>query len=563
MARFSGPRRIAALALLVGVPLSAMLVVRATCADEDLELWLARLLFWTMPVVLTFVVVGAVMAWRESSASLGVALRRTAPGAAYVVALTVLVFVVVPPQMRVQFDETTLAGVSKAMYEHEACLVTTGALPVDGEVFPRENTVDKRPPLCAFFVHLVHRVTGMRVANAFWVNGALLAGGLLAAFLFVRSRLGVLAAVAAPLCILSVPIIGAAATSAGFDLMATVWLFVAVTAAIDFVARPGHGRFYWLMSANMLLAQSRYESLLFAGLIALIVFVRVRHRYRPSMGGAALLALAPVLVLPVVFLLLHSRNPKFYPEAEGAALLGWTYIGEHIGPLAGAWFAPSLANPFPGWLAIAGLLAWGLRLRKSQAGFADGLIAVVVIGTTLVSLAWFYGDVREPNAVRLYLPLAWATALAPLLAFQWLRPRAAVVLLAVMVAFGGLRIGELASGRAVAASPMANVTAELDALVGALPGEVGTTLWVGAPAHHLILHGHAALTAIGFDRRRADLQMLANRGDLRHVYFLRTTIDEPLAPSLGDVADLLQDLAVEAVTPGGEPGTIQVYRMKR
>ena len=148
----------------------------------------------------------AVRAWRESRASLGVALRWAAPGAAYVVALTVLVFVVVPPQMRVQFDETCLVGTSQNMHLQRLAVMTTGAVPSAGEVVLIENMVDKRPTLFAFLVSFVHDLTGYRLENAFFVNGALLALGLFVMFAATRAPLALLAGLSAPPLVLSVPL---------------------------------------------------------------------------------------------------------------------------------------------------------------------------------------------------------------------------------------------------------------------------------------------------------------------------------------------------------------------
>jgi hypothetical protein len=561
----AGPRQQHAglLAMLCIAPLAVLVGFRITREGDDLELWLAQLLFWTMPFVLAFASVGGILRWRESEQPLYVRIRWMAPGAIYAIAIAVVLFALVPPQMRVQFDETSLVGSSQSMHRYEASLVTTGALPFDGDIVPRENTVDKRPPLFAFLVHLLHRVAGFQVANAFWVNGLLLVIGLFAVFQVVRTQLGPLAALAAPLCLLSVPVIGVTATSAGFDLMATVWLLVAVIAASDFVRRPDHGRFCWFLAAGMLLAQSRYESLPVAGLLGVIVFLRVRGRYRPNGIAAALLALSPALVLPIGFLLLHSQNPKFYPEAGGVPLLSLVHIADHVGPLLAEWFAPSFAGLFPGVLAVAGCLLLGLRLLKSQGSHEDLTIGLAVLAPTLIALAWFYGDAREQTAARLFLPLAWTTALLPLLAFQWLKRRAAIVCLAVISVFCGLRVRELANGHAFPQMPIASVTAELDELVASMPGERATTLWVGAPAQHLIVYGHAALTAAGFERRRADLQLSANRGDLLNVYFLQTSIDHQVASALGDVANVLPGLPVELVPHGDREMSIVIYRMKR
>jgi len=539
---------------------AVLVVLRATRSEAALELWLARLLFWAMPPVLLFVLVGAVAGLKSSERSFLAGLRWLAPGALGCSALVVILFVCVPPQMRVQFDETSIVGSSQSMLQHEACLVTMGALPVDGQVFPRENTVDKRPPLFAFLVHLVHRVAGFRIANAFWVNGCLLVLGMLAAFQYVRKRLGIVAAFAAPLCLLSVPLVGVAATSAGFDQMAAVWLVVALAAASEFVAAPERGRFCWLLAALMLLAQSRYESLPVALLLGACVWWRVRGRYRPDRVAVVMMAAAPVLLTPIALLLLHAQNPKFYPESGGAPLLGIAHFVDHLWPLMTEWFSLGLTNVYPGVLAIVGLGVFSVWLFRGERRRDDLIIGGVGLVPALIALAWFFGDAREQTAARLFLPLAWLTALMPVFVFRWAKGKVAVACVLVLATWCGLRVREVAMGRAFPQMPIATVLADLDVILAQIGQRRSTTLWVGLPAQYLIVRGYAALTAHGFLRRGDDLRDLAGRGDLREVYFLTTTVDGQLAESLGDVADVLPAVSVAL---DRVQGSISVHRMLR
>ena len=120
----TGRRHGVAFTILCVAPVAALLAFRITREDEGLELWLARLLFWTMPLVLAFVAIGGIARWRESRQPLSVRLRWMAPGAAYAIVIAVILVAMVPPQMRVQFDETSLVGSSQNMHRHEACLST-------------------------------------------------------------------------------------------------------------------------------------------------------------------------------------------------------------------------------------------------------------------------------------------------------------------------------------------------------------------------------------------------------------------------------------------------------
>ncbi|MCB9876966.1 MAG: hypothetical protein H6835_05115 [Planctomycetes bacterium] len=539
------------------VPGALLCVLWFDAAGDDRELLLARMLFWTMPFVLVHALVALSWRWRASR----FAVRAALPAAGVAVALVALVFWLVPPTMRVQFDETSLVGASQEMQRLDVAVMTTGAVPYDGAVMPIESTVDKRPPLFAFLVHLVHRVVGYRVENAFVVNAALLAIALAVAFAAFR-RSGLVVACAAPVCLLAVPLTVVVATSAGFELMASVWLLVAVLAARAFVRQPDDARCAGLCGAAMLLAQSRYESLPAAVLLGLLVLWRVWGRYRPSFGVKTLLALAVPLVLPLVFLMWNAQNAKFYPEAGGAPLVSFSHLREHLLPFLAACFAPRLGGAWPAALGLLALLVLVVRLIRREAGRDDLLFAAPVLAVTAVTLLWFFSDPDEPAALRLYLPICWACALAVPLGLAWSGPRARVALVAGLALLAGLRLTDLAAGGAFPELGRAAMVRRVGELAARQPGDVATTLWVGMPAQYLIVQGRAALTPQGFVRHVGDLQQLRQRGDLRALYFVQTALDAAMAPALGDVAELLRRYPNELVAQSDGDLPVRIYRMR-
>ncbi|MCK5945105.1 MAG: hypothetical protein KAI24_24160, partial [Planctomycetes bacterium] len=349
--------------------------------------WLGWLLYWWMPVTVVFA--GGGLAWRLLGRGRSVAelARAWWPGVVLAVVATVVVVVLAPPQMRVQFDETSLVGVSQNMHAQRHAVMTTGAIPFDGAPFPLENMVDKRPTLFAFLVSVVHDVSGYRVGNAFFVNAVLLAVGLFAAFAAVRDRLGLLPGLCAPLLLLSVPLTAVVATSAGFELLAAVLLLLTTTAALAFVERPDEPRFAALIGSGALFAQARYESLPAMLLLGLLVLLTVRGRFAFSWRSRWLLAAVPTLVTPLLFLVQHAQDPNFTPEAAGRALVSFGHLVEHAPTFLVAMFAPSLDNPLPGVVAIVGVAAWLWRLAAGRGSRVDVLVAAPSLGITLLVLA--------------------------------------------------------------------------------------------------------------------------------------------------------------------------------
>ncbi len=533
--------------------------------EQPREAWLGWALYLWMPLTCAFAALCFVWRFWGRESRLLERLRDWWPGLLLAASATLIVFWVSPPQMRVQFDETSLVGVSQNMHLQGLAVMTTAAVPSQGVLVPIENMVDKRPTLFAFLVSGVHALSGYRIENAFFVNGLLLVLGLFVLFAATRARLGLYAGLSAPLLVLSVPLTCVVATSAGFELLATVLLLVATVAALAFVDRPSDARFAGFLGAGMLLAHSRYESILAVLILGVLAAALSWRRYRPGRRVWWLLAVCPTLLTPLFFLLQHAQNPNFTPEAGGQSLASFAYLIDHLGPFLAGWFGSGMESAMPGWLAIVAALLWLLRLAKRQATRVD-LFAITPLVLTVVVLAWFYGDVREQTALRLFLPLAWVSLL-PLLLSPLSRlvhiPRAGVVLLAASVAICALRLPFVADGTAFPQLPIATLTTELDRLVKRLPGDPTTTLWVGVPAQHLIVKGYAAMSVNSFERMGANIGQLQRQGDITKIYLLETSLDRDMEPVFGSARKLLRQVSSRVVERIGGVLPITVYEIGR
>ena len=555
--------------LLVGTLLAFVPPIMLGWGFYDLgEQRLARLaswLYWWMALVCGFAVLCFGWRWTARQTSFCDCLRLWWPGIALAIVATVVVFLAAPPQMRVQFDETSIVGVSQNMHQQRLAVMTTGAVPYRGEFVPQESMVDKRPTLFAFLVSLVHDVRGYRIENAYLVNGLLLALGLFVLFVGTRQRLGLLAGLSAPLLVLAVPLTCVVATSAGFELLATVLLLSATVAALGFVEKPSDARCAAFLGTAMLLAQSRYESIVAVALLGALSAACTFRRYRPSRWVWCMLALCPTLLTPLFFLLQHAQAPNFTPEAGGQSLVSFAHLVSHTGPLILGWFAISLDNPLPGLMALVAVAFWVVRLWRREASVVD-LFMLVPLALTVLVLAWFYGDVREVTALRLFLPLAWASVL-PLLVVPiaaWRRSkRIAAALLVVSVALFAIRLPRVADGSVFPQLPTATLTAELDRLLKRLPGDPATTLFVGAPAQHLIIKGYAAISVATYQRMGQGIASLQRQGDVGRVYLLETALDGDMEPVFGSPRALLRTVSSRVVERIGGVMPITVHELGR
>lgn len=541
---------------LAGAPAIGLAVAWATLAPAARTTLLAHLLYWAMPAVLVLWIAAGVRLLRGAAAKHRAWFVRNAAGLAVAAAATAVAFVVSPPAMRMQFDETSLLGTSQSMHTERIAMMATGAVPSPGGPWVTDWNLDKRPPLFPFLVSVVHDLTGYRIGNAFAANGCVLF--LLLALLACRARRsgGVVAAMAAPVLVLAVPLVVVCATCAGFELLAVWLLALVVLAAIDFVHDPTPARANWLFASGLVFAQARYESVFVLAVVGGLVALAARRWPRDGLGRC-LLAVAPTLLAPVVLLLLHSRNPDFYVESGGRALASFAHFADHLPAFLLAWCDPARTSPFPGVLAIASVALFGGWLWRRRGGIADGLVVAPVAAATAIVLFWFYGGVGEPTAVRLYLPAAVLGALGPLLLPHLSRrPFWSPLVLAFAVAFAAWRLPAVHDGRVLPRHAPAVALDAVDAALAGLRPDPQRTLLVSTVAQYLIVRGLPAMSPVAFGKRGPGPRTA-------EVVVLETPLDAQLARQVGDPRDVLR--SARATLLGRIEGDLPVaaWRLER
>ena len=548
------------LAAVAAVPPAGLAVVWGGTEAADRDLLLAHLLYWLMPCVAAFAVV---CGWRRLRAARPLAQQVADwwPALLSAVALTAAVFWLVEPELRMQLDETHLVSASQNMHLRRMAVITTAGLPGADGVTALELTVDKRPPLFAFCVSLLHDVTGYRIANAYWWNGALLALALALVFRAVRARLGVTAALGGQLLLLAVPLTAVVATSAGFELMASALLMLVVLAALDFHRQPDDARFTGLLGAGLLFAHARYESLPAAALLLVAIAWSVRGRFRPTRGACTLLAFVPALVTPLVLLMLHARNPKFYPEANGAPLVGLEHLFAHVGPFFAWFFEPASLGVSPGALALVAALALVVRWLRREGAALDLFAGLPVCAITGVALLWFYGDAGERTALRLFLPISWLAALLPLALVRSF-PRAGFGVLLVALGLAAWRVPRVAAGEIYPTHRYTTVVRQLERMMATLSFDEDQALWIGVPAPYLLVTGRAAVTVRSFQRSARLIDQGLRERTLGAMFVVTTPFDAQMAPVHGDPRELLQRIPSELVAEASEPQRLRVYRLR-
>ena len=328
---------------------------------------------------------------------------------------------------KVLFDEYVLQGTAWHMHATKEIGVPIRAYDISGTWLAIDVFLDKRPYFFTFLLSLVHDLTGFRLVNAYALNMALAVLCLGLTYWLGRAMTGRRApAVLAMALLVTMPLFGQNATGAGMEMHNLTMITVVLVAAILYLRVPDDDRLALLVLATVLLAQSRYESVLFVGPVAVIILLGWRRRGSLLLPWPAVVA--PLLLVPYAW---HDRivdtKTVLWQLREGeTSRFGFGYLP---GNLEGAWnfyFSTSPGQPNSLWLTLLGLAGalwalvslvrrWCVR-RAGRPHFGSpfvvvGLCALAIVANVVLLMFYYWSRFDEPIAARFALPSCLLLAL--------------------------------------------------------------------------------------------------------------------------------------------------------
>ena len=327
-----------------------------------------------------------------------------------------------PFQHKVLFDEYVLQATAFHMHVTKEIGTVIRAYDFNGTWLPIDTFLDKRPYFFTFILSLVHDLTGYRMANVFFLNGALTAAFLSLAYWFGReltSRAGGLLVV---VLLVTMPLFGQNATCAGMEMHNLVMLVLVMCLALLYLRAPDEDRLALLCLSTVLLAQSRYESVIFVVPVAIVVVAgwwRVRRVLLPWIAIAT-----PLLLIPYAW---HNRYvssaPLLWQLGEGQTKRFSTgYVAENVqaafdflfsfnNTLANSWYLSGL-----GCAGLAYFLICAARwLRRRPALTTEQTVATLfgaaIAGNFVMLLFYYWSRLTDTIAARFALPACFLFAL--------------------------------------------------------------------------------------------------------------------------------------------------------
>jgi len=226
--------------------------------------------------------------------------------------------------------------------------------------------------------------------------------------------------------VLLCPVVALTGTSGGFDLFAAVffgWSFIVLA---GFLKKPTTESFAFLWTNLLLLSHTRYESVLFFGIV--IIGLSLFRRIEPSLFSrfAHVYLLTPLAMVPLIFQRLISggkfENPPGVPAfAVKHIFMNVRHFFEAISDFTYFYPYPNLLL----WLSLALLpmigIGWFRKHRLSADGEVRPLVLLLLgcLGVyLLIVLSYYIGDPKHPASARFFAFPVGALALVPILAHR-------------------------------------------------------------------------------------------------------------------------------------------------
>ncbi|MEI6106769.1 MAG: glycosyltransferase family 39 protein [Opitutae bacterium] len=318
---------------------------------------------------------------------------------------------------KILMDEVMLLGTSMSMHLDKTALVPMRGHDIQGGFQLLAGQLDKRPLFQPFLVSILHDLTGYRPENVFALNTALTFLLLTLTYLTGCRISGRAAGAVAVLLMTSLPLLAQNATGGGFELLNLVMILSTLLLGMRYLARKDEHTLEAFGLSGILLAQTRYESVLFLLPVALIILWVWWRQHRTTLTWVVMVM--PLLMLP------YAMHHKVFSARESswemASQPGYEqpfalkYVPDNIAHDLNFFFnttgehSNSLALSILGFLALPFFVLWVLKTLRRLAAAAPPQAALAIFSLgfaahALLMLGYFWGRFDDPVIRRLSLP---------------------------------------------------------------------------------------------------------------------------------------------------------------
>ncbi|MDB6168460.1 MAG: hypothetical protein JWM88_1324, partial [Verrucomicrobia bacterium] len=318
---------------------------------------------------------------------------------------------------KIVMDEIMLLGTSMSMHFDKTVLTPIRGNDIQGAFVVLDGIMDKRPLFFPFLLSLLHDLTGYRPANAFVLNGLLTFVFLGLINAFGRRLAGRRAGWLGVLLFAGLPLFGQNATGGGFELLNMVMIIATMVLGARFVEKRDDVSLTAFCYAALLLGQTRYESLIYALPVVIIVLWVWLQERRAILPWAVILAPLLLLPYPLQHRIFELRTSAWQLQSkpEYSVPFSFSYIVDNIAHAEQFFLARPVDQPnslvlsVMGWVAIPFFLLFAAKrvrtLRTESPAVVTSLIfGIGFAGQFLLMMCYFWGKFDDPIIRRLSLP---------------------------------------------------------------------------------------------------------------------------------------------------------------
>lgn len=406
--------------LLLGLGAAAIVVGRFVLTIEQALTLVSRGGYW---VLLAAFLCFAFALWKVLRGRLAVwkPTRADAGALALVLGCSVLWSAHEKHGFKILADEVLLLGTSMGIHYDREIGYPARASDATGPLLLSLKVVDKRPFFFPFVVALVHDLTGYRPTNPFWVNTVL--GAVFLGLVYVLGWQLARTRWAGALLVLlfaGLPLAAQQSAGGGFELLNLVMIVTVLLAARRYAREPDTDSLELLCLSAVLLALTRYESVIFIFPVAALVLWGWWRAGRVILSWPVVAT--PVFLLPYVLQnRVFAANPATWElgSIKGAdAVFALHYVPDNLGHALAFFFdrsgyqANSITFAALGLVALPFLLLLVVRtLRQSPDAATDAadvgsaFVVLGLFGITALLMTYFWGQFDHPVIRRLSLPV--------------------------------------------------------------------------------------------------------------------------------------------------------------
>jgi hypothetical protein len=327
-----------------------------------------------------------------------------------------------PFQHKVLFDEYVLQATAFHMHVTKEIGTVIRAYDIDGTWLPIDTFLDKRPYFFTFILSLVHDLTGYRVVNVFFLNAAFTGAFLSLAYWFGRALTNRAGGLLVVVLLTTMPLLGQNATSAGMEMHNLTMLILVMCLALLYLRAPDGDRLALLCLGTVLLAQSRYESVIFVVPVAIVVLAgwwRMRRVLLPWVAVATPLLLIPyawhnryVSAAPLLWQLGEGQTERFSTRYFSENLqCAFDFLFNFSNAFANSWYLSVLGCAGLVYFLVCAARWVRHRTVLSPEQAVATLFGAGIAGNFVMLLFYYWSRLTDTIAARFALPACLLLAL--------------------------------------------------------------------------------------------------------------------------------------------------------